>query len=61
VSSDPILTKRQRQKVHDEIMGFIGPSTSDADARTISFVAGQVGRQTREEVEFCRHGVRGRP
>jgi hypothetical protein len=61
VSSGPILTKRQRQKIHDEIMGLIGPSTSDADARAISFVAGQVGQQTREEVEFCRHDVRGRP
>ena len=61
MSSAPILTRRQRQKVHDEIVGLVGPSTSDSDMRTIAFVAGQVGRQTREEVEFWKHDVRGRP
>lgn len=57
-----MLTKRQRLKVHAEIMGLIGPHTKPHDAEMIRFVAGQVGWQTSEEREFCgKHDVRGRP
>ena len=61
MSASPMLTKRQRLKVHAEIMGLIGPHTKDADAEIIRFVAGQVGWQTSEEVAFCKRDVRGRP
>ena len=57
----PMLTKRQRQKVASEIISLIGPGTSDAEARTLRFAAHQIGRQTEEEVRFCRTNPRGRP
>ena len=59
--SEPILTKRQREKVMLEIVEMIGPMTDDNDERVMRFVARQVGRQTVEEVEFCKRDVRGRP
>lgn len=58
---EPMLTKRQREKVAAEILGLIGPSTGDADERAFRFVATQVGRQTSEEFAFCSRDVRGRP
>lgn len=57
---EPMLTLRQRQKVASEIRHLAGPHTSDADMRVIDFVAHQVGRQTAEEVEFCKRDGRGR-
>ena len=59
--SEPILTKRQREKVMLEIIEMIGPMTDDNDERVMRFVARQVGRQTVEEVAFCKRDVRGRP
>lgn len=60
MSGEPLLTKRQREKVAREIADLIGPMTDENDASVIRFVARQVERQTAEEVEFCRHDVRGR-
>jgi hypothetical protein len=58
---EPMLTRRQRAKVESEIRSLIGPHTSKLDAEAIQFIAIQVGRQTAEEVEFCKRDVRGRP
>jgi hypothetical protein len=44
---EPMLTKRQRQKVASEVQHLVGPCTTDADMRVIKFVAAQVGRQSR--------------
>jgi hypothetical protein len=57
----PLLTRRQRQKVQSEILSLIGPATDVDEAETIRFVAIQVGRQTAEEVAFCKRDARGRP
>jgi hypothetical protein len=57
---EPMLTRKQRHKVHSEILSLIGLLTSDDDCRVIRFVATQVGRQSSEEAEFCKHDGRGR-
>jgi hypothetical protein len=61
MNNEPMLTARQRAKVLTEILGLIGSTTDKNDEGVIRFVAVQVGRQTREEAEFCKHDVRGRP
>jgi hypothetical protein len=57
---EAMLTRKQRHKVHSEILSLISALASNDDCRVIRFVATQVGRQTAEEAEFCKHDVRGR-